>query len=607
MQISNGAELFHCMVLHILIYLSYRTFRSFHCRCYCTASMMYISLLQVGVNPQRKSSAINHMEKNRNPLKTDIASEFASYDVPLFKSEMCSEFYISCVHIGAQAVKVEPGMSAPLVAQDQSEGCSSESQSTCSQDVKTEPYDRDQDEEIFSLAGLTGHFQSSSLTQCSPDEKDNQSFNQSTTEGCEHFSKGCNCDQCNKSFSQSRNLISHKRTHTGYKPYNCDTCYTNEMCSEFAISSVPIGAPAVKVEPEMSALFLAQDQSAGCTSEPQSSQAVKTEPYDRDQDEERFSLAGLTGHFQSSSLTLCSRDEKEYQSFNQTGAEGCEHKSKRSNCDQMCDKSISKSGKLVAHKRTLTGDKPYNFDQCNKIEMCNEFGISGVHIGAQAVKVEPGMCAPFLAQDQSANCLGELRSSQAVKIEPYDQDQDEESFSLAVPTARFQSSSLTQCSRGENDDQSFNQTATEGCECSSKGSNCDQCNKSFSQSGNLVSHKRTHTGDKPYNYDPCNKSGMCSEFGISSVPIGSQVVKVKLGMSALFLDQSASCSSEPQSSQAVNTEPYDHGQNEEQTPSVTLCSRDDKDNQSFNETVAEGCEHSTPPSLEKVENSNSRD
>ena len=34
---------------------------------------------------------------------------------------------------------------------------------------------------------------------------------------------------------------------------------------------------------------------------------------------------------------------------------------------------------------------------------------------------------------------------------------------------------------------------------------CEVTNKIFSKKGNLVRHKRTHTGDKPYECDVCNK------------------------------------------------------------------------------------------------------
>ena len=40
---------------------------------------------------------------------------------------------------------------------------------------------------------------------------------------------------------------------------------------------------------------------------------------------------------------------------------------------------------------------------------------------------------------------------------------------------------------------------------------CDVCNKRFSHSGHLAVHKRTHTGDKPYECDVCHKRFLRSD------------------------------------------------------------------------------------------------
>jgi uncharacterized Zn-finger protein len=117
------------------------------------------------------------------------------------------------------------------------------------------------------------------------------------------------CDQCDKSFSQNSSLISHKRTHTGEKPYECDQC--DYKCSE----------------------------SGHLTRHKRTHTGDK--PYECDQCDYKCS--------DSSAFTRHKRihtGEKPYA------------------CDK-CDYKCTTSGYLTIHKRIHTGEKPYECYQCD--------------------------------------------------------------------------------------------------------------------------------------------------------------------------------------------------------------------------------------------------
>ena len=118
-------------------------------------------------------------------------------------------------------------------------------------------------------------------------------------------------------------------------------------------------------------------------------------------------------------------------------------------CD-VCNKRFSQSSHLVTHKRTHTGDKPYECDVCNK-----RFSRSSVLT---------------------------LHKRTHTGDKPYECDVCNKRFS--------HSGNLTMHKRTHTGDKRYE---------------CDICKKRFSYSSILTMHKRTHTEDKPYECHVCNK------------------------------------------------------------------------------------------------------
>ncbi|VDN06220.1 unnamed protein product [Thelazia callipaeda] len=283
---------------------------------------------------------------------------------------------------------------------------------------------------------------------------------------CHTGEKPFDCHFCDKKFAQKATLQVHERTHTGERPYKCKYC--DKTFAQYGTKTVHEKSAHLGIRNYRC------PKCNKCLSSPSALYTHKKTHGEKtlqcDYCPKTFTLKNYLKlhvkqvHQQSDRKHICIYCNKSFAYAGSLQVHIRTHTGERPYVCRFCPKAFASQGNLQSHERTHTGERPYTCIQCGRsfIQKSQLTAHEGTH------QYQPGTSP---------------ESMQSKKPTEYVCKYCGKRYAYA--------SSLYVHNRLHTGERPFR---------------CSFCDKSFTNQGNMQVHQRVHTGEKPYKCNACEKS-----------------------------------------------------------------------------------------------------
>uniref|UniRef100_A0A915BFE1 C2H2-type domain-containing protein n=1 Tax=Parascaris univalens TaxID=6257 RepID=A0A915BFE1_PARUN len=282
---------------------------------------------------------------------------------------------------------------------------------------------------------------------------------------CHTGEKPFSCHFCDKKFAQKATLQVHERTHTGERPYKCKYCektfaqYGTKTVHE---KSAHLGIRNYKCP-----------KCSKCLSSPSALYTHKKthgeKTFQCEFCPKTFTLKNYLKlhvkqvHEQNERKHICQYCKKSFAYAGSLQVHVRTHTGERPYMCKYCPKAFASQGNLQSHERTHTGERPYSCTQC---------GRSFIQKSQLTAHEATHQYQPATSPDSILKKPNDYVCKYCGKRYAY-------------------ASSLYVHTRLHTGERPFR---------------CSFCDKAFTNQGNMQVHQRVHTGEKPYKCNACEKS-----------------------------------------------------------------------------------------------------